>query len=46
MIEFTALAQPAVLPVDCHHNTGSAVAQLATPVVYVIDNLPPPPPQK
>lgn len=47
MIDFTAPAQLAVLPVDCHHDdANSAVTQLAAPVVYVIDNLPPPPPKK
>jgi hypothetical protein len=41
MIDFTALAQPAVLPVDCHHGTNDAATQLAAQVVFVIDNFPP-----
>jgi hypothetical protein len=43
MIDFTALAQTAVLPVDCHHDANSAAPHLAVLVVYVIDNFPPPP---
>jgi hypothetical protein len=45
MIDFTILAQSAVLPVDCHHDTNSAIAQLAVPVVNVADNFPPIPPK-
>jgi hypothetical protein len=45
MIDFPALAQFAVLPVDCHHDTNGTGQQPVAPVVNVIDNFPPIPPK-